>query len=338
MLEQMLKKLFESDQKAASGSGSEHIKAGVLSRIEMERSMKRFRIKPLIIAAVVAAAGLMSVVLTVSASIDPEISEKSKKPTFWHDGIKESLVKKFKGDEYLAERHEIYLHRLDIALEYYDGKIAQTRETGEIKAEKELDETDVSGFVEPYRMFSYNSECKGEYAEEQLKLVKQLEEDPESFGLIPVGKSETFQGGLRIVNRHFENINEYTDGGKKYYSFRRVYTDDADNRLIASLYLGCQISFPIDERFDRNIAEVEEVILNVLLDHTEDGCLFGYGSEFFASNAPGKEIRNYGYGSDLMGDYILRFEDSDFKSLTDDKAVTVGAAVAVSDNGIQWLD
>lgn len=352
MLEQMLKAIFESDKKAASGSGSEQIKANVLSRIESEKPMKHIRIKPLIIAAAVSVVGIMSAVLTANASTNPTTSEEPSKFTsmfgvkprsnyFWNDGDKEHLLEIYDGDEYMVEMAEIYWRRCEIAYEYYNGKISQAKEIGEIKIEKELDEIDVTGFVEPYRVFSDNiehiSELNTRETEKQLELVKQLEEDPESFGLIPIGKSETFDGGLRIVNRHFENVNESADGEKIYYSFRRVYTDDSENRLLASFYLGCQMSFPFYEQLDCNIGHMKQY-LNIVLDHTEEGCFYGYGGDSYTcEGAGGQDLRN-DFSSNSIGDCTFWFSDYDLKSLTGDKAVTVGATIAVTDDGIQLLD
>ena len=228
------------------------------------------------------------------------------------------------------------------------GKVEQAKANGGIEAEKELDETDVIGYVEPRRMFNINTVWKGETAEKQLELVKQLEEDPVSLGLIAAGKSETFEGGLRIVTRHFENINEITDEGKMYYGIRRVYTDDAENRLLASIYLGCLIRFPDNENANEPGVihwsdENQKVVLDILLDHTEEGCLFGFDS----GNENDFEVQSSGsrsrmYDENGKGKYAFYFNDYDFKSNLDgtsnENPVTVGVTVVVGGDKIQWLD
>lgn len=247
MLEQLLKKFFESDSTAIPESESK-INAEVLSLIEREKPMKKFRIKPLIIAAAVTAVGLMSVVLSVDASVDntskaTEGSIISIGP-FWNDKVKELNLKEFEGNEEGFKLIEENYRALDIANEYFTGKAEENLGNEKITVEKELDDRDFVGYAEPCKVFSFSYLSYDKNHEKALEFIKRLEDDPEELGLIPIGKSETFEGGLRIVNRHFENTNEPVDGWKKYYSLRRVYTDDAENRLLASIYLGGRISFP----------------------------------------------------------------------------------------------
>lgn len=66
MLEKLLKKCY--DEEFPANGDSESVKTAVLSRIEEENHMKRFRIKPLIIAAAVAAFSVVSL-LTVNATM-----------------------------------------------------------------------------------------------------------------------------------------------------------------------------------------------------------------------------------------------------------------------------
>lgn len=318
MLEQMLKAIFESDKKAASNDGSERIKADVLSRIESEKPMKHIRIKPLIIAAAVSVVGVMSAV-TVSAANEP-----GKNILFlWRNQTKES------GEDEYWEEHD---RRQDTATIYYMGKADEEfRSKGNITVEKELDETDYIGYAEPCQVYFQHPVRDMSEAAEELAMVRQIEEDPGSLGLVPIGKSETFEGGLRIVNRHFENTNESINGEKTYYSLRRVYTDDPENRLLASIYLGCEIWVP------ENNKQNAQWVLRLLIDHTEEGCVVGNKAEDPNYWMIFNKMRNYGQGS-LMGDYVVCFADYYFKSLVDDKPVTVGAVIAVSDDGIQLLD
>lgn len=67
MLEELLKKCYDEEQTAEKST--ENIKTAVLSRIEEDKQMKHFSIKPLIIAAAIAAAGAVSVV-TANAATD----------------------------------------------------------------------------------------------------------------------------------------------------------------------------------------------------------------------------------------------------------------------------
>lgn len=67
MLEELLKKCF--DEETAADKSAENIKTAVLSRIEEDKPMKRFNIKPLLIAAAITATGAMSLV-TANAATD----------------------------------------------------------------------------------------------------------------------------------------------------------------------------------------------------------------------------------------------------------------------------
>lgn len=332
MLEQMLKKLFESDSKAASGR-SDHIKAGVLSRIETERSMNHLRIKPLIIGAAAAVVGLTSVMLTVNASMDKKVLSndppvKPAKVDFYSHCDPETR-EAFKTLDERVQRENA------IMKEYTDGKIIETMKNGGISIEKELDETDVVGYVPP-RCAKFSSLPP---TEEELEYVKRIEEDPESLGLTPIGKSETFAGGLRIVNRHYENKNEFINNEKIYYSFRRIYTDDEENRLIASTYEAFMAKFPPydpDQKIFHS-TDYDELILSVFLDHTEDGCLV----------EPGELMPNSGglWGTEHLSTdgTQIRLDVSFWRFKSYDKAnksdiVPVGSIIAVTEDGTQWID
>lgn len=67
MLEELLKKCF--DEETVTEKSTENIKTAVLSRIEEEKPMKHFTIKPLLIAAVITATGALSLV-TANAATD----------------------------------------------------------------------------------------------------------------------------------------------------------------------------------------------------------------------------------------------------------------------------
>lgn len=72
MLEELLKKCF--DEETTTDKNAENIKTAVLSRIEEEKPMKRFTIKPLIIAAAITATGALSLV-TANAATDGAVME-----------------------------------------------------------------------------------------------------------------------------------------------------------------------------------------------------------------------------------------------------------------------
>lgn len=76
MLEELLKKCCDED--TVSDKSAENIKTAVLSRIEEEKPMKHFKIKPLIIAAVITATGALSLV-TANAATDGAVVEGIKK-------------------------------------------------------------------------------------------------------------------------------------------------------------------------------------------------------------------------------------------------------------------
>lgn len=67
MLEELLKKCFEEE--SGADESAEAVKTAVLSRIEEDKNMKRFSMKPFIIAAAVAATGVVSMV-TANAATD----------------------------------------------------------------------------------------------------------------------------------------------------------------------------------------------------------------------------------------------------------------------------
>lgn len=72
MLEELLKKCF--DEETITEKSTENIKTAVLSRIEEEKPMKHFTIKPLLIAAVITATGALSLV-TANAATDGAVAD-----------------------------------------------------------------------------------------------------------------------------------------------------------------------------------------------------------------------------------------------------------------------
>lgn len=76
MLEELLKKCF--DEEKIAEKGTENIKTAVLSRIEEEKPMKHFTVKPLLIAAVITATGALSFV-TANAATDGAVADSIAK-------------------------------------------------------------------------------------------------------------------------------------------------------------------------------------------------------------------------------------------------------------------
>lgn len=72
MLEELLKKCF--DEESTADKSAENIKTAVLSRIEEDKPMKHFNIKPLLIAAAITATGAMSLV-TANAATDGAVMD-----------------------------------------------------------------------------------------------------------------------------------------------------------------------------------------------------------------------------------------------------------------------
>lgn len=72
MLEELLKKCF--DEETIVEKSTEKIKTAVLSRIEEEKPMKHFTIKPLLIAAIITATGTLSLV-TANAATDGAVAD-----------------------------------------------------------------------------------------------------------------------------------------------------------------------------------------------------------------------------------------------------------------------
>jgi len=66
MLEELLKKCY--DEEMLADKSAENIKTAVLSRIEEEKPMKHFTIKPLLIAAAITATGALSLVTANAAT------------------------------------------------------------------------------------------------------------------------------------------------------------------------------------------------------------------------------------------------------------------------------
>lgn len=85
MLEELLKKCF--DEERTADRSAENIKTAVLSRIEEDKNMKHFSVKPLIIAAAIAATGAVSVVTANAATDGAVIDGIVKTFSLWVGGI-----------------------------------------------------------------------------------------------------------------------------------------------------------------------------------------------------------------------------------------------------------
>lgn len=335
MLDELLEKCFKEDG-ASSDVDTGKIKTDVMSRIEREKPMKHFNIKLTVIAGVIVAAGVMTAVFTVSASVDEKAADESYRLS--ESSIRvDPVAESYYGKELATELQRLDNIRSDNQEKYIDGIISDAERRGEIAIEKELDETDVVGFVPGVKCCTFGA-WEGDSEEEQLEWVRKIEEEPETLGLIPAGKSEIFQGGYRIVNRHFINTNEPIDGEKIYYSFRRVYTDDEENRLIASTYKGYRFYLGSDEEKYQYNSDYAKVVLSVFLDHTEDGCEYYDTSTALISDDGGSGS----YGRN-MPTYYMTWDRRGLKPNSESApyagSVRLESMIYVNkDDGVQLLD
>lgn len=109
MLEELLKKCF--DEETAANKSAENIKTAVLSRIEEEKPMKHFTIKPLLIAAAITATAAASVA-TANAATDGAVMDGIAK-TFsfiWNgEEITGTITEYEYGDDGKATKIEVDL-------------------------------------------------------------------------------------------------------------------------------------------------------------------------------------------------------------------------------------
>lgn len=350
MLDELLEKCFNEDS-TASGVNAGKIKTDVLSRIEREKPMRHFGIKALVIAVAMMTGGLMTILATASAQTDDSSVVQSSKVTSV-DGESEIFVNSddinFYGKEYATKLAVRRKNDTDTFKAYFEEKTAAAKENGGVIIDKPLDEIDIVGFVPPSDSQHYMRP-----SDEELEMIRCIEEEPESFGLIPAGKSETFECGYRIVNRHYINTNEPVNGEKIYYSFRRVYTDDAENKLVASSYLGYRVYFGPRIYPDSKVYglyESPKVTLNVFLDHTEEGCIYGFDSNIEnndrgtnGSSGGGKgnhddvdaEVWHYSYFCLKRRPYNSAENGHE---VSDSDVVFLGNVIAVSYNHVQLMD
>lgn len=98
MLEELLKKCYDEEQ--AADKSAENIKTAVLSRIEEEKTMKLFSIKPFIIAAAIAATGALSVVTANAATDGAVIDSIARTFSFWVNGKEVTgRITEYTGDD-----------------------------------------------------------------------------------------------------------------------------------------------------------------------------------------------------------------------------------------------
>lgn len=126
MLNELLKKCFDEEQTA--GKSAENIKTAVLSRIKEDKTMKHFKIKPLLIAAAITATGVLSAV-AANAATDGAV---------W-DGIVETFTFFVNGTEvtatvteYTEGGSEEKLRRIEFQLPEDADNIAVVYDKGEV--------------------------------------------------------------------------------------------------------------------------------------------------------------------------------------------------------------
>ena len=126
MLNELLKKCFAEEQ--AEDKSAENIKTAVLSRIKEDKTMKHFKIKPLLIAAAITATGVLSAV-AANAATDGAV---------W-DGIVETFTFFVNGTEvtatvteYTEGNSEQKLQRIEFQLPEDAENIAVVYNAGEV--------------------------------------------------------------------------------------------------------------------------------------------------------------------------------------------------------------
>lgn len=109
MLEELLKKCF--DEETDAEKSAENIKTAVLSRIEEEKTMKHFTIKPLLIAAAATATAAVSVVTANAATDGAVVDGIAKTFSFILNGekVEGTITEYVTGDDGKAERINIEL-------------------------------------------------------------------------------------------------------------------------------------------------------------------------------------------------------------------------------------
>lgn len=109
MLEELLKKCFEEETDA--DRSAENIKTAVLSRIEEEKPMKHFTIKPLLIAAAITATAAASMVTANAATDGAVMDEITKTFSFILNGekVEGTITEYVTGDDGQAERIDVEL-------------------------------------------------------------------------------------------------------------------------------------------------------------------------------------------------------------------------------------
>lgn len=109
MLEELLKKCF--DEEMSADKSVENIKTAVLSRIEEEKPMKHFTIKPLLIAAAITATGAVTLA-TANAATDGAVVDKMVRTfTLILNGeeVEGTITEYSVGDDEEAKRVEVEL-------------------------------------------------------------------------------------------------------------------------------------------------------------------------------------------------------------------------------------
>ncbi len=109
MLEELLKKCF--DEETTADKSAENIKTAVLSRIEEEKPMKHFTIKPLLIAAAITATGAVTLATANAATDGVVMDQITKTISFFVNGeeITGTITEYNVGDDGRAERIEVDL-------------------------------------------------------------------------------------------------------------------------------------------------------------------------------------------------------------------------------------
>lgn len=165
MLEQMLKKCFDEDN--AAEKSAENIKTAVLSRIEEEKPMKHFSVKPLLIAAAITATAAASVA-TANAATDGAVMDGIGKTfSFILNGeeITGTITEYEVGEDGKATRVEVDLpdgvvgNNMAIVVEGEDGEARIIADGDIVYAEPIGEDVDLTSFdkatATPYLYYKF---------------------------------------------------------------------------------------------------------------------------------------------------------------------------------------
>ncbi len=165
MLEELLKKCY--DEETIADKSAENIKTAVLSRIEEEKPMKHFTIKPLLIAAAITATGAVTLASANAATDGAVMDGITKTFSFILNGeeITGTITEYETGDDGEAKRIEVELpddavgDNMAIVLEGDDGEVQIISDDNVNYAQAIGEDVDLSSYDKvtayPYLYYKY---------------------------------------------------------------------------------------------------------------------------------------------------------------------------------------